>query len=47
MEALTADSEKIGQINLLKGKAKNLLKATTLVYAHFIKLFDKMATCPK
>ena len=40
-------SEKFTQINLLQGKAKGLLKTTTVVYAFFIKVPYKTAISAK
>lgn len=38
----------VSQINLLQGKAKNLLEQPLWFKdSHFVKLFRKMATCPK
>ena len=37
----SSDREKISQIDLVQGKAKNLLKTTILVYALFIKVSQK------
>ena len=47
LKVLTANSEKTRQINVLEGKAENLLKVTTSVNARIIKVFYKMATCTK
>ena len=38
----------VSQINLIQGKAKNLLEQPLWFKdGHFVKLFRKMATCPK
>ena len=38
----------VSQINLQQGKAKNLLEQPLWFKdGHFVKLFRKMATCPK